>query len=186
MMNAEHKNGPGPGKGKPPLMDMPSRKQALEKFWAVWKPDRQQETLPLDQCCGRTVAETLYSKLTLPLAHVAACDGVAVRSASFEQGLPDTTAWEKGREYVMADTGDDFPDEYDAVIRIEEVAFREDGTPAFSCQTPVAPGTGVRGAGSTIREGDLLIRANQVIRPTDSRCGCGNSRWWPSCPPAQS
>ena len=67
----------------------------------------------------------------------------------------------------MADTGDDFPDEYDAVIRIEEVSFREDGTPAFSCDTPVAPGTGVRPAGSTIRKGDLLIQANQVIRPTD-------------------
>lgn len=67
----------------------------------------------------------------------------------------------------MADTGDDFPDTYDAVVRIEDVAFSENGAPVFRREEPVTAGEGVRPRGSTIREGDLLMEADHVIRPTD-------------------
>ncbi len=147
--------------------DMATRTEALEKLFAAWEPTRQMEYVPLDQCVGRTLAQTQFSRHTLPLAHVSACDGIAVRSADFSGGMPDTSAWKKGEEYVMADTGDDFPDRYDAVIRIEEVEFLPDGGVKLSCTEPVRPEQSVRPRGSTIREGDRLMEAGLVIRPTD-------------------
>lgn len=70
----------------------------------------------------------LQSTVTLPVERISAFDGIAVRSVDFNNGIPDTAGWQEGKEYVRADTGDDFPDEYDAVIMIEQVELKEDGS----------------------------------------------------------
>jgi len=155
-------------KEKNPLpAQMTSRKDALDKLFAVWTPPREAETVPLEAAVGRTLAETQYSRLTMPPSHVSICDGIAVRSADFAQGNPDASGWIEGREYVWADTGDDFPDDYDAVIRVEELERLPGGGLRITRAESVESGDSVKPRGGTVCEGDKLLDAGLVIRPTD-------------------
>ncbi|MBO4352220.1 MAG: molybdopterin molybdenumtransferase MoeA, partial [Eggerthellaceae bacterium] len=111
------------------IMDgFPTRAQALEDFFAAWEPQGGDELVTLDEACSRVIAEDVESLVTVPVVRASSCDGIAVRSADFADGLPDTSTWRLGVEYVRADTGDDFPDEYDAVIMIEKAAIQPDGS----------------------------------------------------------
>ncbi|MFR3091068.1 MAG: hypothetical protein ACLTMP_04435 [Eggerthella lenta] len=58
----------------------------------------------------------LASTNTLPVVRASSFDGIAVKSAAFANGMPDTSSWKPGVDYVRADTGDDFPDAFDAVV----------------------------------------------------------------------
>ena len=113
--------------GEKIMHGFPSREQALADFFAAWEPSEESqavELVTLDEAYGRIVARDLVSANTLPVVRASACDGIAVRSADFVDGLPDTSSLRMGREFVRADTGDDFPDEYDAVIMIEKAAVQ--------------------------------------------------------------
>ena len=158
----EHKS----KKGRLPE-NMTSREDALKKLFSVWTPNPEKETVPLGESVGRTLAETQFSRFTMPPSHVAGCDGVAVKSAAFAAGVPDAAGWRAGNEYVRADTGDDFPDQYDAVVMVEDLTFLPEGGLRFAPELAVRPGENVRPAGSSLREGDELLAAGRVIRPTD-------------------
>lgn len=147
-------------------MKMPSRGEALKKFFAAWTPNTRMEYVSLGRALGRTLAEPQYSAYTLPMAHIAGCDGIGVHSVDFQDGPPDTSAWQLGKDYVMVDTGDDFPDEFDAVLAIEQVQL-QDGHIRLLGEPKIKVGTSVRQRGSTIREGNLLMEAGLPIRPTD-------------------
>lgn len=163
MLNFERKS------EHPAPLDMKSRKEALELFFNAWSPERQEEEVPLEEAVGRVLARDVNSKVTLPVHRVSAMDGIAVKSKDFEQGIPDTSSWKPGIDYERADTGDDFPDCFDAVIMIEKVIIKEDGSVELKLPlpAPVKPGAMTRPAGSTIREGDPILKAGAVIRPTD-------------------
>ena len=145
----------------------PSREEALADFFATWDVTYTTELVALDDAVGRVSACELRSSNTLPVVRASACDGIAVRSSDFEQGLPDTSQWQLGRDYVRADTGDDFDDAYDAVIMIEKAALQEDGSVVLDSDIAVEAGTNVRPSGSTIAAGDPLMAAGRPIRPTD-------------------
>lgn len=148
---------------------MKNREEALQMFFEAWTPVRETEEVPLSEAVGRVLAEDLTSKVTLPLCRVSGMDGIAVKSKAFEQGIPDTADWKPGLDYERADTGDDFSDDFDAVIMIEKVELREDGgvelKPPFP--GPIVSGAMTRPAGSIIKEGDPVLRKGSVIRPTD-------------------
>lgn len=153
------------------IMDgFPSREEALADFFKAWKPSAQAtatELVSLDEAIGRITARNLVSTNTLPVVRASGCDGIAVKSAAFAEGLPDTSIWKMGQDYVRADTGDDFPDDYDAVIMIEKVAIQPDGSVILDDDVQVMAGTNVRKAGDTIKVGTPLIEAGRPIRPTD-------------------
>ena len=72
---------------------------------------------------GRIPSAKVCSVWTLPVVRSSAGDGIAVDSSRFAQGIPDTSGWIQGRDFVHADTGDDFDDAFDAVIMVEDIAF---------------------------------------------------------------
>ena len=80
--------------------------------------------MTLDEAVGRVLARDVVSTNTLPVVRASSFDGIAVKSAAFADGLPDTSGWKLGVDYVRADTGDDFPDDFDAVVMIEKAAIR--------------------------------------------------------------
>ena len=87
----------------------PTREEALADFFAAW------------EAVGRVLARDVVSTNTLPVVRASSFDGIAVKSAAFADGLPDTSGWKLGVDYVRADTGDDFPDDFDAVVMIENM-----------------------------------------------------------------
>ena len=131
--------------GEKIMHGFPSREEALADFFAAWEPPAEAtELVSLDEAVGRVTARDLVSANTLPVVRASACDGIAVRSAAFADGRPDTSSWELGRDYVRADTGDDFPDAYDAVIMIEKAAIQPDGSVVLDDDVQVESGTNVR------------------------------------------
>ena len=146
---------------------MPSRKEALSMFFKEWTPSIEIENVSIKDSLRRTLACDLYSQVTLPLYRVSMMDGIAVKSSAFQNGKPDTSHWIEGIDYVRADTGDDFPDDYDAIIMIEDVEWKENGELVLHNKRPVEAGMFTRPAGSTIKEGELLLKKGTVLRPTD-------------------
>ena len=145
----------------------PSRKEVMDKVYSIIKPLDKTEVISIWDASKRVVAEDVFSKICVPVVRASRLDGVAVKSKWFKEGMPDTSSWVKGRDFVRADTGDDFPDEFDAVIRIECVDIKEDGHIEILDDIKVEPGTGVRGAGSTIAMGELLVKKGTILRPVE-------------------
>ena len=156
-----------------------SREKLLSDLFEVWNPEIKKEPVLIKEAAGRITAEAYASVNTLPVHRTASMDGIAVRSADFADGMPDYRAWKRGVDYVRADTGDDFPDEFDAVILIEEVDFAEDGSIAFiSEDIHVLPGDRTTPAGSAVRAGDPLIPAGVKITPLDiAALAMGGCKW---------
>lgn len=148
---------------------MKNRQEALEMLFQAWTPQPCTEEVPLMEAAGRVTACELVSKAELPVCRVSGMDGIAVKSKDFETAVPDTSCWRAGIDYVRADTGDDFPDEFDAVIMIEHVKLLENGSVELKLPLPmpVKPGSMTRPAGSTIKKGDLILKQGSRIRPTD-------------------
>lgn len=153
------------------IMDgFPSREQALSDFFAAWSlgdAATAVELVSLDEAVGRICAQDLVSVNTLPVVRASGCDGIAVKSAAFACGLPDTSTWKLGEDYVRADTGDDFSDDFDAVVMIEKALIHADGSVTLDEDVQVTAGTNVRPAGSTLTKGTPLLQAGLPIRPTD-------------------
>ena len=142
-----------------------TRQEGAALLLERWTPRPRTEYVPLSEALNRVTAQDLYSENTLPVCRVSACDGIAVRSADFAQGIPDPSNWERGVQFAAADTGDDFPDEFDSVIAVEEIFYDDQGRLHFQREFPFVTGDGVRAAGSMLKKGDLLVRANTRITP---------------------
>ena len=151
-------------------MDLPTRKAVLETLFAAWEMHPQTERVPTQEALGRVLVEDARAQLSIPAVRASIMDGVAVRSASFQNGLPDTAAWRLGEDFCRADTGDDFPDAFDTVIPIEQVSISPAGILSIQAGVKVEPGMHIRPRGSMIREGELLARKNRQLRPFDIAC----------------
>lgn len=148
---------------KQDLTGVPTAAEARASLMEKWQFEPKVERVALADCKGRVVAEDLTSVNSIPKCRVSAMDGYAVKSAAFAGGLPDTSKWERGVDFVNADTGDDFPDEFDTVIPVERLNFNSEGVLEFVPDFEFKAGTGIRPAASLIKEGDLLAAKGDVI-----------------------
>ena len=152
---------------KPETGHLITKEQALELLFQGWMPEMETETIPLDQAAGRVLAEDRYAQYDIPVVRASGMDGVAIPYALVKDGLPDTAAWREGREFVRADTGDDFDDRYDTVIPIERVRLLPEGGLRFDEELELQPGMNVRPRGSQLQQGTLLARAGTVLNALD-------------------
>ncbi len=161
------------------LPDMPSRREVVEELRRRWQPAPQVEEVPVADALGRVLARDVRAAFDCPPAQTSGRDGIAVRFADFEAGIPDTSRWVRGTNYVTADTGDDVPDEFDTVIQVEDLLFAgeqgkmQGGTPGgcsfdegFAiAQAPAELGQYVNPAGSSFHEGDVIVPAGARLTP---------------------
>ena len=145
----------------------PTRKEVMDKLYKILESNYKIEEIPVFDALGRVVADDILSVHNVPLVRASCLDGVAVKSDRFKDGMPDTSSWVNGVDFVRTDTGDDFPDEFDAVIRIECVDITKDGQLEILDELEIKPGTGTRGAGSTIKEGELLVKKGTQLRSVE-------------------
>ena len=147
------------------VMKAPTRQEALCDFLAEWSFTAQTEYVPLAECLDRVAAEDIPAVNTIPLMRISAMDGYAVKAENFAAGTPDVSKWVPGVDFTPADTGDDFPDEYDTVIPVEQLQYDEDGVLRLQADFVFKPGACVRPAGCMMQPGDLLVRKNTRITP---------------------
>ena len=142
-----------------------TRAQAVEALASRWEFEPRTEQVSVARACGRVLAQDCHARYDLPRHRVSSFDGIAVRSADFAAGLPDTSAWVRGVQFAQADTGDDFPDEFDTVIAAEDVSYDDEGRLTLSPDLAFRKGNAVKRAGATMGEGELLYEEGTQLGP---------------------
>ncbi|MEL7564251.1 MAG: molybdopterin molybdotransferase MoeA [Dehalobacterium sp.] len=142
----------------------PTRNEMLRILEDNIKPLSNTETISLIAAAGRICAEEIYAKNNLPNKPVSACDGIMVRFADFEHGIPDTSSWQEGIEYSFSNTGVAICENYDTVIAIEGVKFGQDRK-IILLDCPVKRGQYVGAVGGQVKEGELLATKGEILTP---------------------
>jgi putative molybdopterin biosynthesis protein len=118
------------------------------------------EQVRLEDAAGRITAAPVFARYSVPEIHLAAMDGIAVKS--------EDTAGAAEQHPVMlphavrVNTGNVVPPECDAVIMIEDVWVDND---RFTIRKAAAPWQHVRPAGEDIGESEMVLPSRHRIRP---------------------
>ena len=135
------------------------------------------ERLPLRRALGRTVAESVRARATLPAWPNSAMDGFALRSADLRSRGPEGLRFPvAGRSYpgeaplrglrsgvtVRVMTGGPVPEGFDTVIRVEHTdGEAEEGHVVVRRTDDI--GRHVRGAGRDLRAGEEAVAAGAAV-----------------------
>ncbi|HUK93303.1 MAG TPA: molybdopterin-binding protein, partial [Methanomicrobiales archaeon] len=118
------------------------------------------ERIPVATAGGRVTASPVFARFSVPGAHLAAMDGIAVLSEeTFGAGEQRPVTL---RGAVRVNTGNLLPPGTDAVIMIEDV--RIDGD-RFTIRRPATPWQHVRPVGEDIGETEMILPSCHRIRP---------------------
>lgn len=140
---------------------------------------RRVETVPLLDCltCTRLAAATVRSEVPVPGFANSQMDGFAVRAADLAPALPLAPMIAAGAEAPALPaghaapimTGARLPEGADAVVPVEETLTGfTDATSVTLAEAALAsttPGRFVRGIGTDIAPGDVLVREGDVLTP---------------------
>lgn len=136
------------------------------------------EELPLSECFGRVLAESVTAAENVPPFDRSPYDGYAFRSEDTNEaskefpvtlhiieevpaGAVPTKACTKNTAVKIL-TGAPIPEGADAVINYERTEFTESSVKIFA---PVKSGENIVRAGEDVHKGDILIRKGQAIDP---------------------
>lgn len=140
------------------------RDEALQKISERSAFKRETETVPLLDALGRVCADEIHSANTLPGKLTSRLDGVAVFYRDFAGGIPDTTGWRPGSQYIYANTGIAIDGDYDTVIKIEMVEKDEEGGIKI-LKAPLRQGENTQAVGERMKKGDKLVEAHTLLTP---------------------
>jgi putative molybdopterin biosynthesis protein len=122
------------------------------------------EKISVPDAVGRVLAEPVYAQLSSPNFHLAAMDGLAVKS---EITFGATAAAPKvlivGRDAFYVNTGHILPQRTNAVIMVENV--NELDEERVEIEAPIFPWQNVRRVGEDIVATELLFPQNHLITP---------------------
>ncbi len=124
------------------------------------------ERIQVGDALGRVTSEAVIAKISSPFYHSAAMDGYAVRFIdTFGAAETRPKRLTVPTQAVAIDTGDPLPDEFNAVIMIEDVEKVSDSE--IEILKPSTPWQHVRLVGEDIVATELIISENHVVRPVD-------------------
>ena len=118
------------------------------------------ERIPVAASAGRVTASPVFARFSVPGAHLAAMDGIAVASEETFGAAEQRPVTLRGA--VRVNTGNLLPPECDAVIMIEEVTIDGD---RFTIRKPASPWQHVRPVGEDIGETEMILPSRHRIRP---------------------
>ena len=141
-----------------------ARQEAINLTFENFSFTPATEIIAVQDALNRVAAKDVIAAHSLPVYRVAAMDGIAVKSADFAGGvMPDTLQWQAGRDFVFADTGDDFPDEFDSIIKIENVTINPTG--GITLREIPEKGQNLKAAASSVEKGAVLVQNRTVLSP---------------------
>jgi putative molybdopterin biosynthesis protein len=148
------------------LVDVPLEAARERFFDALGDPPLECERVSVTDALDRVTASPVVARLSSPHYYACAMDGIAVASAATRgarEGSPAVLT--VGAEAVIVDTGDPLPADCDAVVMIEDVELRDDGTVAIRAAAP--PGQHVRGIGEDVVASEVVVGVLRRLRPAD-------------------
>lgn len=127
---------------------------------------REVQQVDVGDALGRMTAAPVFAKLSAPHYNASAMDGIAV-SAKSTYTASETTPVQlkKNQEYAVLNTGAPLPDQFDAVIMIEDVVELDEET--VEIRGAATPWQHVRPVGEDIVKGELILPIRHIIRPQD-------------------
>lgn len=141
--------------------------EAVELYFNKIKPLKIEiEKILTREASGRVTAAPVYSLMSSPFYNSSAMDGIAVQSSK-TIGASDRNHIEltEGLDYIVVDTGDPIPREYDCVIMVEDLIPA--GDKKVKIYKSAVPWQNIRPIGEDIVQNQLILPSNQVIRPVD-------------------
>ena len=123
------------------------------------------EFVALSQAVGRVLASDALAQQDMPNSLTCRMDSIAVHWDDFENGMPDTSNWQRGRDWQFANTGVGMPEGFDTAIVVEHVQFSEDDSKVRILAAPSARFAGTSQPGSRMKKGDILVPAGTVLSP---------------------
>jgi len=124
------------------------------------------ETVPTRQALGRILARPIFAPSSWPHYHAAAMDGIAVRAEdTFQASDTNPVNLKLGSEAVYVDTGDPLPEDYDAVIMLEDI--QDLGNGQVQITAAAAPWQHVRLVGEDVVQSEMILPAGHRLRPFD-------------------
>ena len=149
--------------------------QAMQALLQGVSSVSETETLPLEACDGRILAQQVISPMNVPPHDNSAMDGYALRAADLANNpvLPVAGESFAGHPFVgvcpegqciRIMTGATIPDGTDTVIMQEQTGRTESGIHFLK---PAEAGNNIRKAGEDIQEGCLVLNKGLRLRPQD-------------------
>lgn len=124
----------------------------------------QSETIPVYEACGRVTARAVYANICAPHYAASAMDGVAVHAKDTFGATETTPITLPAEKYIVLDTGDPIPEGCDAVIMVEDIVKRDDGS--ITIHASAAPWQHIRQIGEDICAGEMILPAHMRISPS--------------------
>lgn len=141
--------------------------EAIDIFFRKIGPlNLKKERIPTWDGCGRVTSEPVFAKISSPHYNSSAMDGIATLSSK-TYGASDRNQIElvEDVDYVVVDTGDPIPREFDCVIMVEDL-IRVDEKRVRIYKSAV-PWQNIRPIGEDIVETQLIVPSSHRIRPVD-------------------
>lgn len=124
------------------------------------------ETIKTEEALGRVSSEAVFSLTSVPHYNASAMDGIAVKaSGTFAANDKNGVVLVHGSQFIYVNTGEVIPDQFDAVIKIEEVIPKAEGS--VMVMKSVAPWQHIRPIGEDIAAKEMIIPSNHRISPVD-------------------
>lgn len=143
-------------------------KEGLEKYINSLNTDKLRETevIDVEESLNRMSSEAIYANLSAPFYNCSAMDGIAVKSQStFMANEQNIVKLEESKDYIVVDTGDPIPKEFDAVIMVEDLLDRDENS--VKIIKPAVPWQHIRCLGEDVVEKEMVIPSFHTIRPQD-------------------
>lgn len=139
---------------------------ALKLYFSKLNVEKRSEYIKPEEAIGRITAEPVYSKISSPFYNSSAMDGIALKSEiTLGANEKNHKILEEGKDYIVVDTGDPIPKEYDCVIMVEDLIKVDDNK--VEIYKSAASFQNIRPLGEDIVENSLIIPSGHKIRPVD-------------------
>ncbi len=142
-----------------------SKEEALQIILAHCNFTPETEIIRIYDAVGRYTADDITAQWDNPNCLTCRMDSIAVHWDDFEDGMPDTSNWVRGKDWEFANTGIAMPEGFDTAIVVEHVEFSDDDTKIVIKKTPSEKYAGTMLAGSRMKKGDVLVKAGTLITP---------------------
>jgi putative molybdopterin biosynthesis protein len=118
------------------------------------------------EALGRVTAEAVFAKISSPHFNSSAMDGIAVLSSrTHGASEKNPVVLEEEKDYIVVDTGDPIPSQFDCVIMVEDLVRVDEKRVKIYKST--ASYQNIRPIGEDIVENQLILPSSHSIRPVD-------------------
>ncbi len=147
------------------LQDKP-REEAKRELLAAFDLPFEKEWIPAAEALGRVTAEPIFASTSMPHYHASAMDGIAVFAEDTYSAHEQRPLHLKlGEQFVVVDTGNAIPSQFNAVIMIEDVNIIDDVT--VEIIEPATPWQHIRPIGEDVVQEEMLFPQGHLLRPAD-------------------